>query len=115
LCSNLILEFRQRKGGRRWEELDGELHGFGMSKAILEAGNDLVVPSSNWMRYCGEILGSIGMSTTMPEQGISSLLEFGSLIRVPGGVWFADRRGIPPVEQEEEATIINYSRINQRG
>ncbi len=68
-------------GGRRWEESDGELHGFGMSKAILEAGNDLVVPSSNWTRYCGEILGSIGMLTTVPERGISSLLEFGSSIR----------------------------------
>ena len=81
----MILEFRQRKGGRRWEESDGESCGFGMSEAILEAGNDLVVLSSNWTRYCGEILGSIGMSTMVPERGISSLLEFGSLIRVPGG------------------------------
>jgi hypothetical protein len=56
-----------------------------MSEAILEAGIDLVVPPLNWTRYFGEILGSIGMLTTVPEQGISSLLEFGSSIRVPGG------------------------------
>ena len=81
----MILELRQRKRGRRWEESNGELCGFGMSEAILEAGNDLVVPSLNRTRYCGEILGSIEMSATVPERGISSLLEFGSSIRVPGG------------------------------
>ena len=80
----MILELRQRKGGRRWEESDGESRGFGMSEAILEAGNDLVVPSSNWVRYCGEILGSIGMSTMVPERGVSLLLECASSIRVPG-------------------------------
>jgi hypothetical protein len=82
------------------EELDGELCGFGTSEAILEAGNDLVVPSSNWTRYCREILESIGMSTTVPERGISTLLEFGSSIRVPGGGRFADRWGVPAVEQD---------------
>ena len=46
----------------------GELRGFGISKAILEAGINSVVPSSNWTRYCGEMVGSIGISTTVPEQ-----------------------------------------------
>ena len=61
----MILEFKQRKGGSRWEESDGEPRGFGIGEAILEAGIDLVVPSWNWTRYCGEMVGSIGMSTTV--------------------------------------------------
>ena len=36
--------------GKRWEELDEEGRGGGMSEAISDAGNDLVVPSSNWTR-----------------------------------------------------------------
>ena len=56
-----------------------------MSEAILEAGKDFVVPSSNWTRYCGVRLGSIGMSTTVPEREMLSLLELGSSTRVPGG------------------------------
>ena len=74
----------KRKEGRK-EMTDGDTRGFGMNEAIFEAGMDLVVPSSNWMRYCGERVGSMGMSTTVPEQRTLPLLELGSTTRVPGG------------------------------
>ena len=49
------------------DESDEEGHGGGIREAISEAGNDFVVPSSNWMRYCGVRVRSIGISTTVPE------------------------------------------------
>jgi hypothetical protein len=36
-----------RKGGRRWKESDMSMVGFGMRDAILVAGTDDAVPSSN--------------------------------------------------------------------
>jgi hypothetical protein len=63
-----------RNGGRRWEELDVKTCGFGMREAIFDAGTDFVVPSLNWMRYCGEVVGSIGMrddhDSARPKDGV---------------------------------------------
>ena len=56
-----------------------------MKDGISRAEIDLVVPSSKRMRYCGDLVASIGMSMTVPERLIVSLLELGSSIRVPGG------------------------------
>ena len=53
-----------------------------MMEGIVDDGTDVVVPSSNWIRYCGEMAGSIGISMTVPVRVVSS-----SRIstRVPGG------------------------------
>jgi hypothetical protein len=56
-----------------------------MSEAIWDAGTDFVVPLLNWMRYCGEVVGSIGMIMTVPDRRMALLLELGSTIQVPGG------------------------------
>ena len=71
-----IFEFRRRNRGRRREELDVKTFGFWMREAIFfDAGTDVVVLLSNLMRYCGEVVGSIGMSMTVPDQRMASLLE----------------------------------------
>jgi len=56
-----------------------------MNDGISRAEMDLVVPSSKRTRYWGERVGSMGMSITVPERRMVSLLELGSSIRVPGG------------------------------
>ena len=53
------------------------LAGLGMREAILDAGTDLMVPSSKRMTYCGDVVGSMGMSMTVPDQRIALLLELG--------------------------------------
>ena len=79
LCSNVIFEFKWRNGGRRWEESNVETSGFGMREAIFDAGTNFVVPALNWMRYCGEVVESMGMSMTVPDQRMALLLELGSM------------------------------------
>ena len=65
--------------------MDVDTCGIGMRDAILDAGTNFVVPLLNWMRYCGEVVGSIGMSMTVPDQRMALLLGLGSTIQVPGG------------------------------
>ena len=66
-------------------ELESVVCGLGMKDGMFRAGTDLVEPSSNRMRYCGEVVGSIGMSMTVPGRQTVSLLELGSSTQVPGG------------------------------
>jgi hypothetical protein len=73
----MILEFNRKNGGRRWDESEVGLAGLGMREAILDAGTDLVVPSSKRMTYCGDVVGSMGMSMTVPDWRIALLLELG--------------------------------------
>jgi hypothetical protein len=56
-----------------------------MREGILEAGTDSVVPSSNWLRYCGEVVGCSGMSMVVLEQRMALLLGLTSSIQVTGG------------------------------
>ena len=73
----MILEFNRRNGGRRWDESEVGSAGLGMREAILDAGTDSVVPSSKRMTYWGDVAGSMGISTTVPDRRIELLLELG--------------------------------------
>ncbi len=80
----MIFELRRRKGGRRCKLSDMSTFGFGMRESVLDTGIDDVVPSSNWIKYCGEVARLRGMSITVPDRvTLASGLVFVTL--VPGG------------------------------
>jgi hypothetical protein len=63
---------------------ESDVTGLGIRSGILEAGTERVVPSSNKIRYCGDVDGSNGISITVPacvDRDVGST----SSTRVPRG------------------------------
>ncbi len=65
--------------------MDEFVWGLGMRVGISQAGTDLVEPLLKRIKYCGDMVGSSGVSTMVPERWIMLLLELGSSTLVPGG------------------------------